>query len=289
MIGVVLALLSAAVSGFSVVLVRRYSAESNALNMSLIITCVGMVVLWPLAIALTSFNVLTWEGFVFFAVSGVLSPGLVRLFYYKGLKKLGASGNAAVFSIYPLYSTLLAVVLLSELLFWQNWLGIALIIGGVIFVELSLHSNNGGEEHAGRRSLFFPVLGGITLGVSSIIRKYALNLSDTPILGVAVAYTFSLLPYALILMASVPSRKELSLKKGFRWFWVAGIGQAITWVLAFYALSVEQVSIVTPLLSIEPLFVVVFMYFYLNKLERVSLKTLVSIGLIVAGVTLVTI
>jgi drug/metabolite transporter, DME family len=158
MIGVFLALLSAAVSGFSVVLVRRYSTGSSALNMSLIITCVGMAVLWPLAIALTSFNFLTSDGFLFFAVSGVLSPGLVRLFYYKGLKKLGASGNAAVFSIYPLYSTLLAVVLLSEVLFWQNWLGIAFIIGGVIFIELSLHSCNGGEEHAGRRTLIFPLL-----------------------------------------------------------------------------------------------------------------------------------
>jgi drug/metabolite transporter (DMT)-like permease len=50
MIGVVLALLSAAASGFSVVLVRRHSGGSNAFNVSLVITMVGMVILWPLAI-----------------------------------------------------------------------------------------------------------------------------------------------------------------------------------------------------------------------------------------------
>ncbi len=288
MIGIVLALLSAAASGLSVVLVRKHSAGSSALNMSLVITCVGMIVLWPLAIATTGFNELTLAGFVFFAVSGVLSPGLVRLLYYKGLKTLGVSGNSAVFAVYPLYSALLAVVMLSEILLWENWVGILCIILGVVFVDLTLHGNSA-EGNNGRKNLIFPILGGITLGVSSILRKYALNFSNTPILGVAVAYAFSLLPYILILMASTPARKDLALKQNFRWFWIAGIGQALTWTLAFYALSFEQVSITTPLLSIEPLFVIVFGYFYLRDVEHVSRKLLASIAITVLGVVLVTI
>ena len=116
MIGAVFALLAAATSAFSVVIVRRNSAGSNSFNMSLIITSVGMLVLWPLALILMWQETITLEGIVLFALSGFLSPGIVRLFYYKGLRKLGASTNSAVFSIYPLYSALLAVVLLSEAL-----------------------------------------------------------------------------------------------------------------------------------------------------------------------------
>jgi DME family drug/metabolite transporter len=291
MIGIVLALLSAAASGLSVVLVRKHSAGSSVFNMSLVITCVGMLLLWPLAVASAGFDELTLTGLIFFAVSGILSPGLVRLLYYKGLKTLGVSGNSAVFSVYPLYSALLAVVLLSEILFWENWLGIACIILGVVFIDLTLHGNNA-DGNGARKDLIFPVIGGVTLGVSSILRKYALNFCNTPILGVAIAYTFSLLPYALILMASAHTRKELALKtlkRDFRWFWMAGIGQALTWMLAFYALSFEQVSITTPLLSIEPIFVIAFAYLYLKEVEHVSRQLVASIAVTVIGVILVTI
>jgi drug/metabolite transporter (DMT)-like permease len=286
MIGSTLALLSAAASGLSVVLVGKYSKKTNAFNVSLIISCVGMVILWPLAVLLTDLSAANFEGLMLFAVGGVLTPGLVRLFYYGGLKKLGASVNSSIFSVYPLYSSLLAVLLLSEILSLENWAGILCVVLGVVFVEMSSREINGGDKSA-RKNLIFPVLGGLTYGISNIIRKYALDVYDAPVLGVAVAYTFSLLPYLLILMLSTSTRKELSLKRDLRFFWAAGIGQALSWILSFYALSYEEVSIITPLLSVEPLFVAFFAYLYLREVERISAKLVASIILTVFGVVLV--
>ena len=120
------------------------------------------------------------------------------------------------------------------------------------------------------------------------MRKYALNLYNAPVLGVAVAYTVSLLPFVLMIALSGPIRKDLSLKRDLRLFWVAGIGQAITWMLAFYALSYDDVSVVTPLLSTEPVFVAMFTYLYLRRIEQVSVKLLLSVVLTVIGVVLVT-
>lgn len=287
MIGTALALFSAAASGISVILVRKHSTESNALNVSLIISWVGMAILWPLAIFLTDFATINLAGILVFAVSGVLTPGIVRLLYYSGLKKLGAPVNSSVFSVYPLYSVLLAVLLLGEMLSLENWVGVLLVILGGALVEMSSREINSGVKY-NRRKLIFPILGGLTLGVSSIIRKYALDIYNAPVLGVAVAYTFSFLPYAVMLMGSRSTRKELSLKRDFRFFWIAGIGQAISWILSFYALSYERVSIITPLLSVEPLFVALFAYIYLRDLERVSRKLVVSIILTFLGVVLVT-
>ncbi|MGF3522559.1 MAG: EamA family transporter, partial [Candidatus Bathyarchaeia archaeon] len=170
-----------------------------------------------------------------------------------------------------------------------NWLGILLIVVGVVFIDLTVHNNNGGVEGAAsRRGLVFPVVGGVMLGVSSIIRKAALEVCDAPVFGVAVAYALSLVVYLLFLVFSAQTRRALEFKQNFRWFWVAGVGQAVTWILAFYALSFEQVSIITPLLSVEPLFVVVFAYFYLKKVEKVSLQLLASVALTILGVALVT-
>jgi DME family drug/metabolite transporter len=287
MIGIILALLSAVASGFSIVVVRRNSAGSNAFNISLIITLVGLLVLWPLAFLMMGQETINVAGLVLFGLSGFLSPGIVRLFYYKGLRKLGAAMNSSVFSIYPLYSALLAVILLSESLSGANWVGILCIAAGVVFMQLSSRGNEA-QEKRGTKSLIFPVLGGITIAVGSVIAKYALTISDAPTFGVAEAYTLSLLPYMLILIFSTTTQRELNLKRDLRYFWLAGIGQAISWILTFAALHFEKVSVTNPLISTEPLFVVFFAFFLLRKVEHVSNKLIASIALTVLGVVLVT-
>jgi len=287
MLGITFALLSAAASGFSVVIVGRHSKKSNAFNMSVLISAVGLVILWPLAIVLTDFGTASVEGIALFAIGGLLTPGLVRLFYYNGLKKLGTSVNSSIFSVYPLYTALLAVLFLSEILTPQNWIGVISIAFGVIFVELNSRETNNGKKPV-TKNLIFPVLGGLTLGVSAILRKAALDLFNAPVLGVAVAYTFSFLLYAVMLALSKPTRKELSLRQDLRLFWIAGVGQALSWIFSFYALSTEKVSVITPLLSIEPLFVVLLAYLYLQEQERVSFKLVAGIILTVLGVILVT-
>ncbi len=287
MIGVVLGIISAAISAFSIILVRKYSTQSSTFNISLTVSWVGMLVLWPLALMLTDFSLANTGSILLFALSGVLTPGFVRLLYYQGLKKLGAPVNSSLFAVYPLYTSLLAVLFLSEFLAPSNWAGVFMVFLGGLLVEWSSREAGNLNIHS-RRDLIYPVLGGVALGAGSIIRKFALIQFDAPLLGVAVAYTASLLPFLIILVSSESTRKELSLKRDMRLFWAAGVGQAITWMLGFYALSFNDVSVITPLLSIEPVFVAIFAYLYLRKIDHVSKKLVVSIILTVLGVVLVT-
>jgi DME family drug/metabolite transporter len=287
LLGPTLAILSAAASGFAVVIVGRHSTESNAFNMSVLISMVGFAILWPLALTFTDFSVINWIGIALFAVGGLLTPGLVRLFYYSGLKKLGTSVNSSIFAIYPVYTAFLASVVLSEILSPQNWIGVFCIFVGVVFVELTFRGN-GNSKNGTTKSLIFPIVGGIALSVSSIIRKAALDIFNAPILGVAVAYTASFELYATILASSKPMRQGLSLKRNLRLFWLAGVGQALSWIFSFYALSFENVSVITPILSIEPLFVVMLAYTYLRGKEHVSPKLVIGVLLTVLGVILVT-
>ncbi len=287
MLGITLALLSAVASGVSVVAVGRHSQKSNAFNMSMMISAVGLLILWPLAFILTDFSVANLEGVALFALGGLLTPGLVRLFYYNGLKKLGTQVNSSIFSIYPLYTAFLAVFFLSEILTLQNWIGIISITIGVIIVELSFQANNGNNKSL-KRNLISPIMGGLTLGLSAILRKFALDLFNAPVFGVAVAYTFSFLLYTIMLVSFRQRKQELSLKRDLHLFWLAGVGQAISWILSFYALSLENASLITPLLSTEPLFVVLLAYVYLRGQETVSFKLGAGIILTCIGVFLVT-
>jgi uncharacterized membrane protein len=189
--------------------------------------------------------------------------------------------------VYPLYAALLAALFLSESLPLQNWIGVISIAFGVIFVKINYRNSNHGQKSM-TRNLFFPALGGLSLAVSAILRKGALDKFNAPVLGVAVAYSVSFLLYAVMLAASIPRRKELSLRRDLRLFWMAGVGQALSWILSFYALSTEKVSVVTPLLSIEPLFVVLLVYLYLREQEHASLKLVAGVILTFVGVVLIT-
>ncbi|MEM2098592.1 MAG: DMT family transporter [Candidatus Bathyarchaeia archaeon] len=286
MLGIALAVLASVTSAFAVVIVGKNSQKSTAFNISLIVSCVGMAILWPLAGLSADFTMLNFEALALFMLSGLLTPGLVRLCYYAGLKKLGASVNAALFSVYPLYSALFAIALLNETLRLENWSGILFIIAGCFFVELSFNQINGGSRVA-LGGLLLPVGGGLALAVAAIIRKAALNLYNAPVLGTAVSYAASVIAYSLVLTFFKSTRKQFTIRRDLRFFWKAGIGQAITWVLAFYALSFENVSVVTPILATEPLFIALFAQLFLRGVERLSLKIVAGSLLIVLGVALV--
>ena len=285
MIGIALALLSATVSGVAVVSVGRHSKEANALNVSMLISLTGLVVILPLAAVLTDFSTANLGGILLFGAGGILSPGLVRLFYYSGLRKLGPSVNSSVFSVYPIYSSLLAVFFLNELLTLENWIGVAAIASGVVLVEMNCRNST--CENSVLKDWVLPILGGLTFGVSAILRKAALNIFNAPVLGVAVAYCFAFIPYFVILVYRKTARGNISLRKDLRLFWLAGVGQAISWILSFYALSLDPVATVIPLLSIEPLFVAVFAFLYLRGQEPLSPKLVASIIVTVLGVVLI--
>jgi len=285
MIGIALAMLSATVSAVAIISVGRNSKETNTVAVSLIIALTGLIVILPFAALLTDFSTVNIEGILLFAGGGILMPGLVRLFYYSGLKKLGPSVNSSVFSVYPIYSAFFAVLFLNELLTVPNWIGVATIASGVILIEISCRNNSCVNNSF--KDWIFPVLGGLTYGSSAIIMKTALNISNAPILGVAIANCFSLIPYFLIMATRKTSRSNLSLRKDLRRFWIAGVGLAISWILSFYALSIEAVSIVIPLLSLEPLFVILFSFLVLKQQENLSLKLAASIAITVLGVILI--
>jgi drug/metabolite transporter, DME family len=285
MIGIPFALLSAAVSGVAIVLVGRNSKATDALNVSMLISFTGLLVILPFAALLTDFSTVSLSGVLLFGAGGILMPGLVRLFYYVGLKRLGPSVNSSVFSVYPIYSALFAVFFLSELLTAANWVGVAAIASGVIFIEMSCRDNTCADRTL--KYWFFPIVGGLTYGVSAIFMKSALNISNAPFLGVAIAYCFAFVPYFVIFGYRKKAGNHISLRKDLRLFWIAGVGQGISWILSFYALSVDAVSVVVPLLSLEPLFVALFAFLALKQQERLSIKLAVSIVVTVLGVVLV--
>ncbi len=287
MIGIVLALLSAMVYSFSVVLVGKKLNESSFVSAAVVLTVTGNLILWPLALLFTDFSSINFEGVLFYVIAGILAPGIARLSYYKGVEVVGVSVNSSIFATNPMFSSLLAVLLLSEVISPGNWIGIICIMVGVVYIERSLGRRGSAPKRIPKKGLVFPLLAGLAVAFSVTARKYGLNIYNEPLFGVAIGYASSLL---LLLLLSIFSPNKVGSKfsgRDFQLFWKGGVGLSLAWVLSFYALSHERLSVVAPLMQTEPLFVLFFVYIYLRELEKISLKLVISTLLIVMGVMLV--
>jgi drug/metabolite transporter (DMT)-like permease len=285
MIGVVLALLAAFSYGLSVVLIRKKLDESNYFSATMMVTVTGNIILWPPALLFTNLKTVNLRGILFFIIAGMLAPGITRLLYYKGMDVLGVSINASIFATYPMYSSVLAVLLLGEVIAPENWIGVICMVAGVMFIERSLDKPKTETKKIFKKGLIFPLLATLTIASSQLVRKYGLNIYNEPLLGVAIGYSSSFLLY-LLLLTSSKMQYSMPLWKDLRLFWKSGVFLSLGWILSFYALSYERVSIVTPLLQTEPLFVLLLAYLHLKELERISLKVVTGTILIVIGIYL---
>lgn len=289
MIGVVLALLAAMSSALSMILVRKNLDKSNFIYISLTITIMGNIILWPLALTFTDLSTVNPEGLLLFVLAGLLAPGIVRLLYFKGMETAGISANATIFATYPLYTSIAAVLLLGEALTAENWIGLVCIIVGVISVGRILNKGENGSRNATKKGLIVPIACSLAFAFSYIMRKEALNIYNQPLLGVTVGYTSSLLVYLLVIAFSNHTGTSRFSRNDIKMFWKPGVGTTMTLLLSFFALSQEMVSIVAPVLQTELLFILLFTYIFLRKIEKLSPKLVASSLLIVAGVILISI
>jgi len=287
MIGVALALLSAMSTGLSLILVRKNLDKSNFIYISLTITIIGNIILWPLALTFTNLNTVNPQGLLLFVFAGLLAPALARLFYYKGMETAGISANATIYATYPLYTTIVAILLLGEALTTENWIGLVSILVGVIFIGRIINNGETTPKNTTKKGLIVPLLGSLAFAFSQIVRKEALNIYNQPLLGVAVGYTAALIVYLIVIPFAKNTRTTRFSRNDLKMFWKAGVGMAIGWLLSFFALSQEMVSIVAPVLQTELLFILLFTYIFLRKIEKISLKLVASSLLIVAGVILI--
>jgi drug/metabolite transporter (DMT)-like permease len=233
---------------------------------------------------------LNFEGIIYFAIAGVIGYGITKLIYYKGMETVGVSVNSSIYAIFPIISTILAVLLLNEVLTLWNWIGIIFIFIGVFIIERGFGKPNSlkkSQHKISKKGLIYPIIAALTFAISLIIRKYGLNIYDEPVLSASVGYTTSFLFFVLLWFFS-KSRNSLSLKKDIRLFWKAGVFGALGAGSISFALSAEELSLVLPISQTEPLFVIFFTYLYLKNMEKVSYNLLISTILIVLGVILVT-
>ncbi|MFQ5711643.1 MAG: EamA family transporter [Candidatus Geothermarchaeales archaeon] len=290
MIFIALAISTAFFYGLSTTFVRRGLVKSNFISAAFVVTIIGNIVFWSLTLLFVPLNLIDPVGVLLFALAGVLAPGLTRISYILGMERLGASTNASVHAINPVFGATAAIILLHEQPTIGTLAGTFCVICGAVLVATSIHSDNARPGGSVKAGLAFSLFASITYGLSFAVRKMGLNIYSEPIIGIALGYTMALCIYTLMVTMSSSTRSIVSVNgHAFRLFWKAGVFQCTGWIMAFYAVMFGDVVVVNPLIDTQPLFVFLFAHLYLKELETITPKLVLGTIIVIIGVTLISI
>jgi uncharacterized membrane protein len=282
------ALLSSVSIGFNTVIIKKGIERTNPIAAMFMLTAVSTVIFWGLSLATISMSFFRSKAVLYFLFSGIFSPALVRWLYFVSLDRLGPSVSSSVLATGPAFATIFAVSFLNERLTLLMSLGIFCIILGIVIFERDTMENEKVPLRK-REDLIFPLSAAVLYAFAIGLRKMGLNILNSPIFGVTVGFTTSLIAYSTIFVFSKRSRQYLSFKRNDLFmFGAAGISLAAAWLFLFYALSFGDVITVAPLASLHPLVVVGLSYFFLKEIERITPKIVLGVLIVVVGVALIT-
>lgn len=224
-----------------------------------------------------------------FVLAGVAGAGMGRLFMMRAVRDAGASVASPVLSsTQPVAGTVLAVIVLRENVSGGRLLALTLVVAG-----LWVCARGGSANHAsapvgigtGARAklLVWPMLAGAALATSDLLRKTALELHPDAILGALIGVAAATGGWLLAVAVRAPG--ELRIRPpSFGWFALHGVLTAVAATFLFLALRVGDLSVVAPIVAVQPVFVVALGALLLRDLEAVRVGTVVGAIVVFSGV-----
>jgi drug/metabolite transporter, DME family len=278
---VVLALAAALCFASAAVFLRRalqYASSRTAAVLTVTFTA-GCV--WAVTAATAPLALVLSPRVLPFVIAGVAAPGLARLAYYTGVDRVGVARATALVSTAPLLAVALAIVALDERPTTTLLAGaVSVVAGGIV---LSLRGRT--DVAWRRRDLGLPIVGALGFAVRDVVSRHGLREFPEPMIAAAVAtLTSVVLMWALV---AVTGTTALPARSGLTFIVLAGLSEGMAYLTMWRALATADVSVVSPLISAQPVFAVALTAVFLRDLERVTWRIVLGAGLIVTGVALV--
>jgi drug/metabolite transporter (DMT)-like permease len=217
-----------------------------------------------------------------FVAVGLFVPGATRVLTFRGIRTMGSSVTSTIVNTTPMFSTLLAVLILGERPGPLVLAGVALIVGG-----LAIISWEGPQRSWKRSELIFPFLAALLFSVKDVTVRWGLGGGESPILAAAIAALTSTVEIFLINLYVHKEDFTLPPRNALHWFVSSGLFTGGSFFFMFLALSMERVSIIAPLINSYAAFVLVLAPFMASRIETVTLRKIAGALLVVGGIFLI--
>jgi len=219
------------------------------------------------------------DNLIFIAV-GLFVPGLTRVLSFRGIRAMGSSVTSTIVNTTPMFSTVLAILILEERPAPLVVLGVALTVGGLVTVSW------GGEKTSYKKSeLIYPFLCALLFSMKDVAVRWGLGGGGgQPILAAGIAALTSTIEIFLITRYVQGEKFILPPAPVARWFMGSGIFTGASFLFMYLAYSLERVSIVAPLVNSYTVFVSILTPFMARRIETVTARKLAGAALVVAGI-----
>lgn len=218
-----------------------------------------------------------------FVAVGIFVPGVARFLIFRGMERLGATISSCLTNAGPLFAIVIAMAFLGEQPTVSNILGAIFIVGGIIAL-----SWKGVGKTWRTRDLGFPLAAALLFAARDNLVRFAVVQIPSPIVGAAIAATTSFFTMGTMYWV-FGEKKPLppAAKVGLSYFAISGFMNFLSYVLTYTALSLERVSIISPLVNASSLFVLPLSMLLLKDVETLTARKIGATALVILGVFLI--
>lgn len=221
----------------------------------------------------SSFAAVDGRALGWFAVAGVLTALVGRVFLYASIRHLGAVKGAAIKRLNPVFSVILGVGLLGELVTLPMACGIALIIASfAVLIRESLRNEAAAARGARASGTLARIanLGYLHGPISAfayasgyVARKQGLLIVPDPALGTMIGAGTGIVLFLLLALFidSLRSDVRATFTELNPWLWLAGLFTSCGQLIYFAALQYTTISKIALITSME-----VFVTMFLTRL-----------------------
>jgi uncharacterized membrane protein len=283
--GIAYALLAGVLWGLSPLLLKRAIKYTNVSNATLVEQYVAVLLLVGLAAHSGEIVAadLTSRAFWAFFLAGAVGASFGKVFYYRGIDKVGASKATSVKNSSPLLTAILAIAFLGEDV---N----GFIVAGILAIILGIAVLTQTRESSGRpvdrlRYFLFPLIAALCFGINPIFKKIGMNAANLPVLGALITQTTALV-FMIFLgkFIGLKPKWERIPAPGLILLALSGATEACGSLFTFFALGYGPAALLSPIWRISPLVTFALARFTLKGVEVVTLRDGIAAALIVFGV-----
>ena len=214
-----------------------------------------------------------------FVALGVLQSA-ISLLTFIGLQKIGTSRSQPLRNSYPIWSAMIAVVVMHERASMAVLGGTLLVVAGVVLISWKPETVTPSYRPW---HVLYSLAAGFLAGLAFPLRRYGLTISNEPIF-------FSFVIAVVSLLGAVPyvrwTRSDQGLvwnRKAVLYFLLSGFCEGMGALLTLIALAGARVVIVSPIVATTPLFSLVISLIFLRGKEQVTRLTITGTVAVVAG------
>jgi drug/metabolite transporter (DMT)-like permease len=224
-----------------------------------------------------------WRAVPIFAAVGLVFPAALTILTFASNRALGPVVAGALGNLAPLFSVLLAVLLLHEPLGGLQLVGLVVIAAGVLTINVSRRQQLGNWR---TWALLLPLGAAAVRGVIPPVIKIGLEVWPNPIAACLTGYIFSSL--TVLLLERVRNGRFIVAAPRAGWLWFAsnGICNGVGTLLLYTALGAGPVTLVAPLYATSPLITLAVSAVVLRQL-KVTPRLAAGTAMTVAGVVLI--